>query len=53
MNHFNKKAKGVLTRAALEQQLESIEQLPGIAKTVNLKVEIDGQSVRVITPKGF
>jgi cytoplasmic iron level regulating protein YaaA (DUF328/UPF0246 family) len=53
MNHFNKKAKGVLTRAALEQQLESIEQLPGIAKTVNLKVEIDGQSVKVITPKGF
>lgn len=53
MNHFNKKAKGVLARAALEQELEQIEQLPKIAKTVNLKVEIDGQSVRVTTPEGF
>lgn len=53
MNHFNKKAKGVLTRAALEHGLESVEQLPKIAKTVNLIAEVDGQSVRVTTPKDF
>jgi cytoplasmic iron level regulating protein YaaA (DUF328/UPF0246 family) len=53
MNHFNKKAKGVLTRAALEQGLESADQLPAIAKTVNLIAEVDGRSVRVTTPKGF
>ena len=53
MNHFNKKAKGVLARAALEHQLETVDQLPDIAKTVNLKVEIDGQSVKVTTPEGF
>ena len=53
MNHFNKKAKGVLARAALENSLESVDQLPRIAKTVNLIAEVDGQSVRVTTPKGF
>jgi cytoplasmic iron level regulating protein YaaA (DUF328/UPF0246 family) len=53
MNHFNKKAKGVLARAALENSLESVEQLPRIAKTVNLIAEVDGQCVRVTTPKGF
>jgi cytoplasmic iron level regulating protein YaaA (DUF328/UPF0246 family) len=53
MNHFNKKAKGVLTRAALERNLESVEQLPEIAKTVNLIAEVNGRSVRVTTPKGF
>jgi cytoplasmic iron level regulating protein YaaA (DUF328/UPF0246 family) len=53
MNHFNKKAKGVLARAALENSLESADQLPRIAKTVNLIAEVDGQSVRVTTPKGF
>jgi cytoplasmic iron level regulating protein YaaA (DUF328/UPF0246 family) len=53
MNHFNKKAKGVLARAALENSLESVDELPRIAKTVNLIAEVDGQSVRVTTPKGF
>ena len=53
LNHFNKKAKGVLTRAALGGGLQTVEQLPEIAKTVNLKVEVDGQSVKVFTPKGF
>lgn len=53
LNHFNKKAKGLLTRAALEGELESVEQLPEIAKTVNLMIEINGQSVRVITPRNF
>lgn len=53
LNHFNKKAKGLLTRAALEGELESVEQLPKIAKTVNLRIEINGQSVRVITPRNF
>jgi cytoplasmic iron level regulating protein YaaA (DUF328/UPF0246 family) len=53
MNHFNKKAKGVLARAALENNLESVDQLPRIAKTVNLIAEVDGACVRVTTPKGF
>lgn len=53
LNHFNKKAKGLLTRAALESGLETIGELADMAKTVNLGVEIDGQSVRVTTPKDF
>ena len=53
LNHFNKKAKGLLVRSALENNLETIEQLPEIAKAVGLKVETDGSSVRLITPQGF
>lgn len=53
LNHFNKKAKGLIARAALENALETIDQLPDIAKTVGLKAEIDGQSVLIITPRGF
>ncbi len=53
LNHFNKKAKGLLVRSALENNLETIEQLPEIAKAVGLKAETDGSSVRLITPQGF
>ena len=53
LNHFNKKAKGLFVRAALECGLESPIQIPEIAKTAGLGCEIDGQSVRLITPKGF
>ena len=53
LNHFNKKAKGLFVRAAMTQGLETVSDLPKIAKSVNLKIEIDGSSVRLITPQGF
>lgn len=53
LNHFNKKAKGLLVKSALENNLETIEQLPEIAKAVGLTAETDGFSVRLITPQGF
>lgn len=53
LNHFNKKAKGLFVRAAMTQGLETLSDLPRIAKSVNLRIEIDGSSVRLITPQGF
>ena len=53
LNHFNKKAKGVFVRAALEAGLKTPNQITEIAKTAGLECEIDGQSVRLITPEGF
>ena len=53
LNHFNKKAKGLFVRAALENGLESSSEIPAIAKTAGLACEIDGPSVRLITPKDF
>ncbi len=53
LNHFNKKAKGLFVRAAMTHGIESIADLSEIAKTVNLTVETDGRSVRLITPTGF
>lgn len=53
LNHFNKKAKGLFVKSALENNLETIEQLPEIAKAVGLTAETDGFSVRLITPQGF
>lgn len=50
LNHFNKKAKGILARAALEGKLEDISQLGEVANTVNLKVEIEGRLIRVFVP---
>lgn len=53
LNHFNKKAKGLFVRAALETGLDSPSEIPEIAKTAGLGCEIDGRSVRLITPEGF
>lgn len=53
LNHFNKKAKGVFVRAAMLLGIETVADLPKIAKAANLRVEIDGSSVRLITPQGF
>jgi cytoplasmic iron level regulating protein YaaA (DUF328/UPF0246 family) len=53
LNHFNKKAKGLFVRAAMTHGLDTVSDLPRIAKAANLKVEIDGHSVRLITPQGF
>ncbi len=53
LNHFNKKAKGLLARSALNECLENISQLPEIAKTVNLTVEVDGRLVVVFVPENF
>jgi len=53
LNHFNKKAKGLFVRAAMTHGLETVNDLPKIAKAANLRLEIDGSSVRLITPQGF
>jgi cytoplasmic iron level regulating protein YaaA (DUF328/UPF0246 family) len=51
MNHFNKKAKGLFVRAALEQGLSDISQLPAVAATAGLRAEIEGRTVKLFAPK--
>ena len=53
LNHFNKKAKGLFVRSAMTHGIDSIHDVPEIAKAVGLRAEIDGFSVRLITPQGF
>lgn len=51
LNHFNKKAKGQLVRAALIAAIEpqNISELKSAAKRVGLKLEIKGKSITLIT----
>jgi cytoplasmic iron level regulating protein YaaA (DUF328/UPF0246 family) len=51
LNHFNKKAKGQLVRAALTAKKfpETISQLKAAAKKVGLVLEQDGRSLILIT----
>ena len=53
LNHFNKKAKGLLLRAALQANLSTIDQLPQIAKSVNFSVDMDGSLIRLLTPENL
>lgn len=53
LNHFNKKAKGVFARVASRENLETIDQLPQIAKAANQKAEVDGRVVTLIVPEGY
>jgi len=51
LNHFNKKAKGQLVRAALTSRKEpqSIGDLKAAAKKMGLKLEVAGQEITLIT----
>jgi len=51
LNHFNKKAKGQLVRAALTSSKEpqSIGHLKAAAKKMGLKLEVAGQEITLIT----
>ena len=51
MNHFNKKAKGLFVRAALEQSLCDISQIPEVAASAGLRAEIEGRTVKLFAPK--
>lgn len=53
LNHFNKKAKGAFTRSALENGLESIADVAGVAEKAGLNSEFETGLVRLIVPKGF
>jgi cytoplasmic iron level regulating protein YaaA (DUF328/UPF0246 family) len=53
LNHFNKKAKGALVRAALEHGLESVDQIPQIAKLAGLSARQSGSVIELIVPSGF
>ncbi len=53
LNHFNKKAKGAFVRAALENSLESVEQVPEIAKLAGLAARQSGSVIELIVPSGF
>ena len=53
LNHFNKKAKGAFVRAALEHGLESIDQVPQIAKLAGLSARQSGNVIELIVPSGF
>ena len=51
LNHFNKKAKGQLVRAALTANKEprTIAELKVAAKKVGLKLEVTGKEITIIT----
>jgi cytoplasmic iron level regulating protein YaaA (DUF328/UPF0246 family) len=51
LNHFNKKAKGQLVRAALiaVKEPETIADLKACAKKVGLKLEVKGKEITLIT----
>ena len=53
LNHFNKKAKGAFVRAALEHGLESVDQVPQIAKLAGLSARQSGFVIELIVPSGF
>jgi hypothetical protein len=53
LNHFNKKAKGAFTRAALESGLSSIEDVAGVAKKAGLESEFETGIIRLMVPAGF
>lgn len=53
LNHFNKKAKGLLARAALEQKLDDIAKLGEVTKRVGLGVQVEGRLVKVFVPENF
>lgn len=51
LNHFNKKAKGQLVRAALtaKKAPESLADLKACAKRAGLKIEVKGKQITLIT----
>jgi cytoplasmic iron level regulating protein YaaA (DUF328/UPF0246 family) len=51
LNHFNKKAKGQLVRAALtaKRTPETLAELKACAKRVGLKVEVSGRQLTLVT----
>ncbi|MEY3587188.1 MAG: peroxide stress protein YaaA [Actinomycetota bacterium] len=53
LNHFNKKAKGAFVRAALENNLESAQQIPEIAKLAGLSARQLGDLIELSVPEGF
>ena len=50
LNHFNKKAKGLFARAALERGLENISEITEVAEVAGLKASVQGQTVKLFTP---
>ena len=50
LNHFNKKAKGLFARAALERGLENISEVAEVAELAGLKASVEGQTVKLFTP---
>ena len=50
LNHFNKKAKGLFVRAALEHGLETIGEVGEIAQRAGLRASVEGQTVKLFTP---
>ena len=51
LNHFNKKAKGLLVRQALRDGLAGIDDLPKVAKSAGMRVEIEPGKVTLRVPK--
>jgi cytoplasmic iron level regulating protein YaaA (DUF328/UPF0246 family) len=51
LNHFNKKAKGQFLRAVLlaKSEAKTIAELKVIAKQANLKLEVTGRKLLLIT----
>ena len=53
LNHFNKKAKGAFVRAAMEQGLETIDDVEGVAKAAGLASRVKPETVELLVPENF
>ena len=53
LNHFNKKAKGAFTRAAVADKLDSLADIRAAAQRAGLVAEISGKRIQLFVPKNF
>lgn len=53
LNHFNKKAKGVLARLVLGSEIDSVDQLAAVANSAGIKINISNQLVELVVQPGF
>ena len=51
LNHFNKKAKGLFVRAALENDLTEIAQATEVAKAAGLRAVVEGRALKLFAPR--
>lgn len=53
LNHFNKKAKGAFVRSALENGLDSPDDIAEVASKIGLQAEVTGDRVLLLVPADY
>jgi cytoplasmic iron level regulating protein YaaA (DUF328/UPF0246 family) len=51
LSHFNKKAKGLFVREALENNLTEIDQATEVAKAAGLRAVVEGRTLKLFAPR--